>query len=221
MMKKTKTNIIIIIVIAVLIILTVLFFLFKDKLIGKKMPVPESNVDDAGNKITWSNDAFPLKKGSYGTRVKQLQAGLNMKGENLVIDGKFGKNTLAALKANYNIEQVTEYDYNQFIKPNLVAINDYIRKSTQEKTLSASGANSSPVPMGTVIGRSVQAAASFQGFNAEADSDLGYIIDERSPINYITGQYIGIVERETNGWLQCVRSNGSRVFVLKNNVKPV
>jgi len=45
-----------------------------------------------------ANDNFPLKKGSKGPRVVQLQEALIKKGATLKADGKFGAATIAALK---------------------------------------------------------------------------------------------------------------------------
>lgn len=46
-----------------------------------------------------SSDDFPLKKGSKGARVVQLQQALIKKGASIKADGKFGAATLSALKA--------------------------------------------------------------------------------------------------------------------------
>jgi len=47
---------------------------------------------------TKANDDFPLRKGSKGTRVTELQQALIRKGAAIKADGKFGAGTLAALK---------------------------------------------------------------------------------------------------------------------------
>jgi hypothetical protein len=57
-----------------------------------------------------SNDDFPLKKGSRGARVTQLQQALIKKGATIKADGKFGTATQAALKAagySESISQIT------------------------------------------------------------------------------------------------------------------
>lgn len=45
-----------------------------------------------------SNDAYPLKIGSYGAKVFVLQEALNKLGAGLTIDGKFGQNTYNAVQ---------------------------------------------------------------------------------------------------------------------------
>jgi hypothetical protein len=69
------------------------------------------------------------------------------------------------------------------------------------------------------MGHSVSASKATQGFDAKNDDDLGYVMDVNNPRNYTAGQWIGLVENDDNGWLRCVRSDGKRVFVMKNAVK--
>lgn len=49
---------------------------------------------------TWGlgHDKFPLQKGSYGDNVKLVQAWCNKLGSSLTVDGKYGNNTVAAVK---------------------------------------------------------------------------------------------------------------------------
>lgn len=60
---------------------------------------------------------FPIKKGSSGNMVKQLQQALVNQGAKLPkygVDGKFGSETEAALKSLYKITSVTDqttFDY--------------------------------------------------------------------------------------------------------------
>ena len=225
MESKSPASSLIIVIVIIAIIAAVIYFVFASK---KSKAIPESNTDNLGKKISWTDDEFPLKKGSSGIRVKQLQTGLNIiKNNNLAIDGKFGEKTLSALKEGFNIESLSEANYNTYIKPNIIKINDYLnqshpankpsRKSGPSSFMSAITGNSQV----NFIGKSVSATGNFQGFTAKADSDLEYVIDENKPVNYTSGQYIGVVEKEDNGWLRCVRSNGSRVFVLKTHAKTI
>lgn len=78
----------------------------------------------------YSDDSFPLKKGSGGKNVEALQKYLNKSGNyNLKVDGKFGEKTESAVlseqapfsnfKAMYpdaKKGQVTQEFYNMFIK---------------------------------------------------------------------------------------------------------
>ncbi|HPI31242.1 MAG TPA: peptidoglycan-binding domain-containing protein [Bacteroidales bacterium] len=128
---KNKTPILIFIVIIALIATAI--FLFKDKIFGK----PDKAEDDKENKTTASgtapssNNEFPLKNGTKGLKVKQLQAGLNiLKKTNLNIDGKFGPKTEKALKKHFGITKLTEYDYDKYVYPYLAQINAEINKNS-------------------------------------------------------------------------------------------
>ena len=59
------------------------------------------------NSDSCDNDEFPLKKGSCGARVKNVQVFLDVPPT-----GKFDSATLTALKKKYNKTEVTESDYN-------------------------------------------------------------------------------------------------------------
>ncbi|SKC47209.1 peptidoglycan-binding domain-containing protein [Ohtaekwangia koreensis] len=58
-----------------------------------------------------SNDDFPLKKGSRGTRVTVLQQALIKNGAAIKADGKFGPATLAALKAAGYSDSIDESSF--------------------------------------------------------------------------------------------------------------
>lgn len=68
--------------------------------------------DLSGNKITKTDDSFPLKLGSEGDRVKIAQKALKV-----AVTGKFDKATLAALQG-YGVNEIDEKTYN-FFKKNL------------------------------------------------------------------------------------------------------
>lgn len=212
-------------VVITIVLIAVGYFIYKKFI--KPTPEPESDTDNQGKPITWTVDEFPLKQGSKGNRVKQLQAGLNiLKNANLDIDGKFGTKTMAELKEHFNLEQLTESAYNTYIKPNINKIDEYIASkhpANKPKPNSGSGSGSSSnlfsVNNSTdFIGKSVVASGDFKGYLAKKDDDK-FVIDEHKPVEYTDGQYIGIAQVDNNGWLQCIRANGSRVFVLKSKVK--
>lgn len=221
-MKENKSPQIFIIIVISIILIVAFYFLYKKFM--KPKPIPESEVDVQGKTITWTDDDFPLKKGASGTRVKQLQAGLNiLKNENLAIDGKFGEKTLASLKEHFNVEQLSEAAYNSYIKPNINKIDEYIASQhpANKPAANAKPANNNLFSVNNnsaFIGKSVTAVKSFKGYMGKKDDDI-YIMDENKPIDYISGQFVGLVQADKNGWLQCFRTNGSRVFVLKTNVK--
>lgn len=231
-MKKlfSKKNTVIIMIILIMTIgAAVWYFFIRKKTV--KFQEPESNVDiKTGKSINWVGDSFPLKKGSSGEKVKYIQAGMNlMKGENLSIDGKFGNKTEAALQKNFGVNQISESVYFSFVNPNINKIKDYISDLASGRTVSKPASQpETPKSSGNLItnllnkdfsGKSIVAARSFSGFIAKSDDDLEYIIDEKQPVQYSSGQYIGIAEKEDNGWIRAIRTNGSRIFVLKSNVR--
>lgn len=212
-------------IVITIILIAVGYFLYKK--FAKPVPVPESDIDTQGKKISWSDDEFPIKKGSSGNRVKQLQAGLNiLNNENLALDGKFGDKTLAALNEHYKVTQLSEAAYNTYIKPNLNKIDEYIasKHPANAKTSKPTSATPPSNSLFTInndtalIGKSVWAALETRGFIGKKVNDK-YVLDDSKPIEYASGQFIGVVQNDNNGWLQCMRTNGDRVFVLKSKVK--
>jgi hypothetical protein len=208
--KIGKSTVIVIVLIIIIITAGTAYFLFfKDKL--KKVPVPESNIDKQGKKIEWTGDSFPLRKGSSGVHVEHLQAGLNiLHNAGLSLDRKFGEKTLAALNKFYGVSQLSEADYNRYILPNMSKINAYMTKhvTTEKKTQDATVASA----VVSFIGKSVYSVTSCKGYPGIVDDDIEYTMNEHNPINYTNGQYVGICEKDDNGWLRCSRVNGSRVF---------
>ena len=66
----------------------------------------------------YTDQSFPLKLYSGGLRVEALQRYLNLnQGENLTVDGKFGPNTLAAVRRWMNKDEVSQIRYTLFISP--------------------------------------------------------------------------------------------------------
>ncbi|HEY9048283.1 MAG TPA: peptidoglycan-binding protein [Ohtaekwangia sp.] len=61
------------------------------------------------------SDSFPLKKGSRGTRVTQLQQALIKKGASIKVDGKFGAATASALKAAGYSDSIDATGFSQII----------------------------------------------------------------------------------------------------------
>lgn len=107
----------------------------KPKTFGEAVTDVTQTVKDLPSAVTqvagkYTDDSFPLKKGSGGDRVKSLQKFLNASsGYNLVVDGKFGNQTESAVieeqspfdsfKSMYPDAvkgQVSETYYNLFIK---------------------------------------------------------------------------------------------------------
>ena len=110
-----------------------LYFLLRPR--GGKNGNNKSNDDSIFDKVIrntfYSDESFPLKKGSGGDKVKALQGFLNdsNSANNLDVDGKFGPLTEAALKSeqdpfeqfkvsypNAVYGQVSQGYYNDFVK---------------------------------------------------------------------------------------------------------
>ena len=80
-------------------------------IINNTLPASFSSV--ASKVLGSANDKFPLKRGSRGTRVTMLQQALSNTTPAILIDGQFGPQTAAALKAAGHPEIVDEALFNQ------------------------------------------------------------------------------------------------------------
>lgn len=113
------------IIIAVVLFVAIAAFLYKrskkskdDETNNNKTNGTTSNGSGTGgttSSITYTNDNFPLKKGSKGPRVKNLQKFLNWKGYNLTVDGYFGEKTAAALLNANNMTKVEQSYYDEWM----------------------------------------------------------------------------------------------------------
>ena len=234
--KISKPVLITIVVIVLAIIAAVVYFLF----FNKKPPTGETDIDTSGNKINWTSDEFPLKQGSSGTKVKELQAALNiLKNNNLATDGKFGAKTLAALQEGFKVDSLSEANYNTYIKPNITAINDFLAKSHPANTggsTSPTVINSNPpanaATKGFSMGENVYATIKCTGYKGVEVNQITSNIDvigfynniankqyknSNVPIIFTKDQWIGVAEKydETGLYVQCMKNDYSRVFVPK------
>ena len=79
---------------------------------------------------SYTNDAFPLKRGSGGDVVKVVQTFLNSQGANLDVDGKFGpkteeawlnwqlkKDMILGIQATGTPKQVTRFVFEKYVSP--------------------------------------------------------------------------------------------------------
>jgi len=93
----------------------------KPKTFGEAVTDVTQTFKDLPNAVTqvagkYTDDSFPLKKGSGGERVKSLQKFLNASsGYNLVVDGKFGNLTESAV-----IEEQSPFDSFKSMYPDAV-----------------------------------------------------------------------------------------------------
>lgn len=78
---------------------------------------PSTGSSGGGGGITWTDDSFPLKKGSKGENVKVVQKYLNSTAGNykLEVDGYYGQKTADALKKWNSKTEVTK-SYFDWIK---------------------------------------------------------------------------------------------------------
>jgi len=104
-MKKKIT--IIIIIVAILGIAS--FFIYKK--------VKQRKETSSGTGSTGSSSAgFPLKQGSRGTEVKNIQGSLNrILPATLTVDGIFGPATEASLQQKIGLSQLTKKQYDAFM----------------------------------------------------------------------------------------------------------
>tara|TARA_R110000751_G_scaffold94864_1_gene185230 strand:- start:25881 stop:26318 length:438 start_codon:yes stop_codon:yes gene_type:complete len=113
MAKKVNTGLYIGIGVGILAIGGLVFFLIKRKKQKAMMTFPTATTPSSSSSNSSSsnsssggssrNQDFPLKRGSFGKRVENLQSYLNstIQKPNLVVDGDFGRKTATALK-NWN-----------------------------------------------------------------------------------------------------------------------
>ncbi len=235
--KISKPVLITIVVIVLAIIAAVVYFLF----FNKKPPTGETDIDTSGNKINWTSDEFPLKQGSSGTKVKELQAALNiLKNNNLATDGKFGAKTLAALQEGFKVDSLSEANYNTYIKPNITAINDFLAKSHPANTggsTSPTVINSNPpanaATKGYKMGDTVYATIKCTGYTGIVDGadsmidvvglfnqyfNKKYKFDITKPIIFAKDQWVGIAEKldDSGLFVQCMKTDYTRVFIPKS-----
>ena len=104
--------------------------------------LPASYNSNTSKSISSGSDAFPLKRGSKGSRVLMLQQALARTTPSISIDGKFGVQTSKALKAAGYSEVVDETIFNKILgvnnvqvvfNPGLIAVNLF--KVAQNKSL--------------------------------------------------------------------------------------
>lgn len=123
-MRKIDKKQAIQIAIAIAIVLMIGVFLYVKLKKNKNYPYrPTSQLDTTGIQaakvaVVACNDDFPLKKGSCGERVQKLQYWLqNVQRESVGvhgIDGKFGKDTEAALQNIKNRKNVSQEVWNKW-----------------------------------------------------------------------------------------------------------
>lgn len=79
---------------------------------------------------SWIPEGFPLSKGMYGGRIKNLQTKLRISA-----DGKFGSGTESAVRAKLGKTSVSEADYNKIVNPVTVTIGGGSNFETLKKNL--------------------------------------------------------------------------------------
>lgn len=119
-------------IVAFFVVLVVVIVFYYTQYGGTVEPLKEKlglgggkkNTNGSGNTTaekTLPDASFPLKQGSYGQQVKDIQHYLNYYYKaGLTEDGDFGPKTKTAVKKYLGKEQITEAEYNfYFALPNL------------------------------------------------------------------------------------------------------
>lgn len=113
-MSKTTKWIVVAVVIAA--IIAAIIILKSKKANAATTDGLTANSGSAGSSTTTSAKIFPLKQGVTSDDVKKLQQHLNSKGAALDVDGIFGPKTEAALLLHYNMKEMSELQFNQYVK---------------------------------------------------------------------------------------------------------
>lgn len=156
-MATERKKLIWVFVVLGIIILAVLAYVYRDKLFGAKCDPNRNGFDIKGSPNSkckvedpratntpppppytqWTSDStFPIRKGSWGPKVKALQSALGV-----TDDGKFGSQTEAALYAKTQKKEVsTQAEYDSIVNPSTsgsvggsVAVGDALGKSVYAK----------------------------------------------------------------------------------------
>jgi len=211
MKSNSKLIIIILIVISVI---AAAFFLLKDKLFKNNTdddPEKKTSPTPGGVSIVTDSE-FPLKKGSRGLKVKQLQAGLNiLKKAGLDVDGKFGTKTEKALNKNFGITKLSQYDYDKYVYPYLDQINLEINKTSSYSGTDAIGKNAYSNTDNTEIYPAVKVFG--VGDFLEIGEVKGYTPDLDKPGSISNeGILLGSIEQIYDKYFLILAPDGSRIF---------
>ena len=207
-----------IIIVVIISLIVAAYFLLKDKIFGKSDSKGDKPNTPAGSSqvINSGTDEFPLKVGSKGLKVKQLQAGLNLKNNaKLDVDGKFGSKTQSALKKYYGITSLSQYDYDKYVYPYLSEINVEINKSSSFSGEAVKGKKAYSVskdthifPAGKIFG---------VGDFLHIGEIKGYAVDSSAPEPAgMEGDLLGDVLCTQGEYYLVKRSDGVPVFVLQS-----
>lgn len=120
--QKKKTTIILIVLAVIILAGTIAILVINRRKKIKSESITQSVVSSVSSAVTsgYTKESFPLKKGMYGDNVRALQAGLILQGYscgNTGSDGKFGANTLQAVRNAFNNQsktQVTEAEWKPY-----------------------------------------------------------------------------------------------------------
>jgi len=212
---KLKPYIIVLIIVAVLAVAIIVYSNYKKNRTPEEVP----NDTPADARVSWKNDSFPLGIGSSGTRVKYLQAALNIAFDShLATDGKFGNKTLAVLKDKAGYDTVSEQGYRELIDSRMDLIKKYFAKlaGAPAEKHAASSTGLSEIPS-FQNGQSVKAKTATQGYKGEKSILGNYSITSDLYGNFRIGEYIGVIVAIQEDWLIVITASGERVYVLKEN----
>lgn len=112
-MSKTTKWIIVAVVIAAIIAAIIILKGKKASAATTGAPITGAST---GGSTSLVSGIFPLKQGVTSDDVKKLQQHLNSKGASLDVDGIFGPKTEAALQLHYNMKEMTQDQFKQYVK---------------------------------------------------------------------------------------------------------
>jgi peptidoglycan hydrolase-like protein with peptidoglycan-binding domain len=120
MNKKKRTGIVLIVVASLIFSGTIAYLVYR----RQKRKTGESVSESIGSVISstvnagYTKESFPLKMGMKGEEVEKMQLALIRNGVSVGAtgaDGKFGKNTLAGVRAYYNNATKSQVSSDEFI----------------------------------------------------------------------------------------------------------
>ena len=167
-----------------------LYFLLRKPKNGGSINNPIDDLFRPSSPTRYVSDSFPLKRDSGGSRVRVLQTWLNdTYGTSLVVDGKFGPKTEAALESNTGLKEVSESYYNSTVTSSSTSQSNQQPVDPNDKD--GDGVpDSIDIDAGTGTGQPVFQAFDGMNENIEISDNTITNFDETAPSFYASGLFI-------------------------------